>query len=323
MNNEYDPYQNPSQGYYQERRSYTADDLGYPPRGTGLLKNPIVAVLVLLVTAGVFVGIVSMSLSGGDEQEVLPVVRADQTAFKEAPGERGGMEIPNSESTVFSQMRGDADDGSVENLFAPQTEESREDVLAALEQAPNAAQDAVEAVEVTEPQEDMPSDTALAQPTQEPPKELHPAGSSPETLAFVRSVLEEKQAGEAAAAAEAAASATPSTPDVAEAEAQAVAQAEPASGASAAVATTATTAAGTHFVQLASITEEGRAAAEWSKLKEKYPALSSADYRVEGKEIAGKGMFYRIQAGPFSKDAAASACDSIKAAAGSCFVVAK
>lgn len=336
--NEYDPYQNQSRNYYQERRGYTADDLGYPQDTRNVLKNPVVAVLILLVTVGVFIGVISLSLSGDNSQESLPVVRADQAAFKDTPSERGGMEIPNSESTVFAQIRGDnADEGAVEDLFAADGSAVREDVLAMLESvegsveavAGQAAADAQQAVDTAKEvvESAMPPETALEKPAQEPPKELHPAGSSPETLAFVRSVLEEKKAEAVAPTAAATTATTAATAQTeaakVEAVAEKVAKAEPASGAATAAAMTSAAAAGTHFVQLASITDQSRTATEWNKLKAQYSALSNAGYRVDRTEIAGKGVFYRIQAGPFSKQEADAKCNAIKSASGSCFIVAK
>lgn len=137
--------------------------------------------------------------------------------------------------------------------------------------------------------------------------------ASPETLAFVRSVLDKKDANKllsapstSSATTQAAAKTESSTPDAI----------EPAAGVEGDVVTS-----GSSFVQLASITDRARADAEWSKLKEQFAAIPGASkYRVQEANLE-KGTFYRIQAGPYSEAQAKSICESIKAQkSGGCFV---
>lgn len=68
---------------------------------------------------------------------------------------------------------------------------------------------------------------------------------------------------------------------------------------------------GSYYVQLASITDRSRADKEFSKLQRKFSVLQGLDFRVQEANL-DKGMFYRIQAGPFSKESAKSVCDAIK-----------
>ncbi len=128
------------------------------------------------------------------------------------------------------------------------------------------------------------------------PESFHAAATSPETLDFVRSVLnnEEKK----------------------------VAAVEPAAGVSSATATASLIEAGSFFVQLASITDAARAGAEFSKMQSKYSALHESKFRVQEASLPS-GKFYRIQAGPMSKDSAARICESLKADGkpGGCLVV--
>src|SRR5690606_2405005 len=105
-------------------------------------------------------------------------------------------------------------------------------------------------------------------------------------------------------------------------EEKAAAKAEPAAGA--ATAAPAAIESGTHFVQLASIQDSSKAASEYKKMQAKYGALAGMGYRLQEAQIAGKGTFYRIQAGPVSKAAAEKACAAIKTQnPGGCLVVAK
>ena len=162
---------------------------------------------------------------------------------------------------------------------------------------------------------------------------LHRAGTSPETKDFVRSVLEKEQGG-----------GQPAVPEVKEAEiapppidirniqvkeaddesapaaenlatgnetAQAMNTIEPTSGLTSATKLKATS--GTYYVQLASIQSRGATESEWKKLQKKYGAtISELKYRVQEASLS-RGTFYRIQAGPISKESAEEICREIKA----------
>ncbi len=132
---------------------------------------------------------------------------------------------------------------------------------------------------------------------------LHSAGQSPETLKYVRSVLSHDSGGVE------------------------VHNIEPAIGTSPDVTTTISPSnievnAGSYFVQLASITEARRAQEEWEKMQNKYSVLDSSRFRVQEATLPG-GTFYRIQAGPMSKESADQICDALKQAnkPGGCLVV--
>lgn len=142
----------------------------------------------------------------------------------------------------------------------------------------------------------------------EKPNTLHKPGASPETLAFVRSVLEKKDAKKSDTA--------KSSKVTMNNAAKKLAAVEPSTGA-------ATNSGGGHsyFIQLASIRNEAAAPSEWNKLNKIYAsALSGSSYRVQQANL-NKGTFYRIQAGPFSKTKANELCAMIKAQKpGACFV---
>ncbi len=130
-------------------------------------------------------------------------------------------------------------------------------------------------------------------------RELAPAGASPETLAFVRSVLSEDEAAAASSAN----------------------SIEPASGA-ASMAAAALSPENQYFVQLSSIRDQANAGSEWQKLQASYPQLEGQGHRVQKAELGERGTFYRVQSGPLSKEDATKLCDSIKAQKpGACLVV--
>lgn len=146
-------------------------------------------------------------------------------------------------------------------------------------------------------------------------EKISEAGTSPETLAFVRSVLDKKDTEKVLNAAPTTGSATKvTTTKKIAVEPQAI---EPAAGVQRDVVTS-----GSSYVQLASITDKSRAGSEWTKLKDKFSVIpSSSDYRVQEANLE-KGTFFRIQAGPYSADQAKSICEGIKSVqAGGCLVV--
>lgn len=132
------------------------------------------------------------------------------------------------------------------------------------------------------------------------------AGTTPDTIAFVRDVLN-RNGGQADRVAGELNRLEPAVGVAARADVSNVGQGS--------------LAGGTYYVQLASISDMSRAATEWNAMKAQYSVLKPADYRVQKAAVNG-ATFYRIQAGPMSKADADRICDSLKAAgkAGGCLV---
>jgi cell division septation protein DedD len=76
-------------------------------------------------------------------------------------------------------------------------------------------------------------------------------------------------------------------------------------------------------LQLASVPNEADVDGEWKRLKKRIGApLADQELHVERADLGTKGVFYRLQIGPFSDRAAAqAACQDIKAAGGDCLLV--
>lgn len=157
--------------------------------------------------------------------------------------------------------------------------------------------------------------------TQTPPDTLYKPGGSPETIAFVRSVLDKKDTRNAtnpAAPVEKVESVTVAGASPAPAP-ETLSRVEPAAGAAT---PSGTSVGGNYFVQVASVTSPGGAEIEWSKIEKTFVSLSGVPHRVKEANLGERGTYYRIQAGPFSKDQANSICESIKAQKpGGCLVV--
>lgn len=292
-------------------------------------RSPIFATAALLVTGAAFAGIIIATYPDSQQgDENIPVITADASPLREVPADPGGMDVAHEDSTVYSSIRsaGLQEAAPIENLLAEekpvdmQTAFASEDVTAeppsadALQSTgtapPSEMADArtpteeagqVPPVQIAEKPVDAPAGTADAKPA------LAPAANSPETLAYVRSVLDQKEKDSAPT-------------EVAAAQPENLDSIEPTAGASATAA--AAIKPGNYYVQLASISSESAAPKEWVKLQKTYSALSDAKYRVQRADLGAKGIFYRIQAGPMSKDSAKSICDAVKAQKpGGCIIV--
>ncbi len=322
------------------------------------VKNPIVAGGIASVLLAGFVLI--SYYSGGSTQKSVPIVKADLSPIKTQPAQRGGMDIRYRDSTILADIGRDGrselgiamEGHNIENLLslsdkANRDEENLVDKEAAIEKAMmqepaaiygikagdkvgvvDAVSQDVAVIDIVEPDsikpafeikepvaagdvlqkigsssDDVSSESdfefnqkvAAAAMSHKPdiPK-FYAAASAPETLEFVRGILNDR-AKSGISASEAAASISPA-----------------AGGAG----------GGAYFVQLASIKDAARAAFEWSKMQARYDVLSSSNFRVQEASLPS-GKFYRIQAGPMSKEQARKICESLKAQgkAGGCLVV--
>ena len=76
-------------------------------------------------------------------------------------------------------------------------------------------------------------------------------------------------------------------------------------------------------MQVVSVPSRSAAEAEWSKLQKSLSGvLSGAPHRIQEANLGEKGVYYRVQLGPYSESAARSLCDQVKAQKpGGCLVV--
>lgn len=270
--------------------------------------------IVSVVAAVLVLGLIIWDSSSGDGEQMaaesVPIVRAEAGDYKTAPDNPGGMDIPYRDSTVFSANS----EGGPENILDDATAEAplpREELFAGLntEEAPKVepvtsdsatnttgtgeVEETVSAMNKVEPILPPSNDALVKEAIGLPPvAAVEPV--KPETVAKVEEPKTEEVAKKAA-------------------------KTEPAAGTTAAKAIT----PGGFYVQLASVRDSSGAAGEYKKMQVKYPSLAGISYRTQQADLAGKGTFHRIQAGPMSKDSAASVCSSVKAKGGSCLVVGK
>lgn len=83
-----------------------------------------------------------------------------------------------------------------------------------------------------------------------------------------------------------------------------------------------TPASGAFVLHLGSVRTVAEAGAEWRRLRGRFPVLASLEpLRPERVEVAGKGTFYRVLAGPArERDQVSALCSTISAAGGTCDV---
>jgi len=295
------------------------------------ISSPIFATGALLLCGVAFAGI--MLSAYNDEASDVPVVKAETLAYKEIPADPGGMAIPNRGSAVFSAINGQVSDEAapIENLladddapvdrlaaFARQVEETMDEdkktVGEVVDDVSTLAQSSVEEASETAPVTLQKIENGAASRVQEPkvagvapvpeakpeahkPVIAHKAGENPETLEFVKSVLEKKDGRIASAS------------DAAKTAAKAAAVQPAAGNATRSFSIT----PGQYFVQLGSVKSLDGAEGEWGKLRKTFSAeLGSLPHRVKSADLGERGTFYRIQAGPMSKASASDICDSIK-----------
>lgn len=273
--------------------------------------------LASVSTAVILLGLILWGTYPGSEDTAgdvsVPIVRADAGDYKTTPENPGGMEIPYRDSTVFSS--GEPNDTGTENILADDTSEEpvpRSQLFAGLNTEEDAPpQDLTASVdqpkgEVEEVEQQLAKAEPVDAPTTTDALVKEAIGSAPDTQELAAATNPEAAKS---ATAEKPAKAEPIVTAKAEISASNLNNLEPAAGAATAAKAVSP---GGYYVQLASVRSESGAAGEWKKLNAKYNALDGLKYRTQEANLGAKGVFYRIQAGPMSKDSASEICASIK-----------
>lgn len=276
----------------------------------------------------------------GTPGERVPIVRADAGDYKITPENPGGMEIPYRDSTVFSA--GAQTDSGTENILADSTSETpvpRSQLFAGLNTEGNpVVTEEVAIGDVGEPQDLLAKAETVAPPSnddlvQEAIGTADAASKANAVTTAATTKVEEVVTpvqNEVAAVAKTAAVKTEAVKaEVAKVEpvakpkvekaATTVAKIEPAAGAATTAAKAVTP--GGYYVQVGAVRSESGASGEWSKIQAKYSSLGGLKFRTQEANLGAKGVFYRIQAGPMSKDSADSICGKMKSQTpGACLV---
>lgn len=237
-----------------------------------------------------------------DRMQAFERIAADEmreeqaSAVKEAKGA-----TPPDEAALEPSAGGD-------NVISGEPKAEKSETIAAVKEVTPAEDEPATITMRQEVEKIPPQELAKAESiTAARPAKLHTPGASPETIEFVRDVLEKKDGKEAVSDLAADNILQPVAPAVTEKQAAAIA---PAAGDATSFRIDPS---GSYFVQVASVPTREATAAEWSKLQKKFSSLAGLEYRVSQADVAGRGTFYRIQAGPFSKEQASALCNTIKA----------
>lgn len=221
----------------------------------------------------------------GHSDESVPIVRADTNEYKVEPEDRGGMPIPNKDSTIFEAMERNSDpEKKVESLL-----EDTEQPLKKEEIFVDGGMVETPIADVSEP----PSETII--PSQENIVEDKPVIVE-KIEPVIEKVVEEKKVDVIATLKKDAGTDKPKPKE------------KP-------------VAKGNTYIQLASVKSDADAKTKWTQLKSKYASLKPLNLRVNRADLGAKGIFFRVQAGPMSADSATSICAKIKSAGGDCLVV--
>jgi hypothetical protein len=299
-------------------RELQADTLAFEqigrrrPRNWGWLK----LVLVLCVIGGGAYaawhqwGADLVSPTGDD----IPTVRAPDGPFKVRPEAPGGQDIPNRDKDVYGLLeKGKGETpakgkGKGENLL-PRPEMPLPPPAPRV--APSAGPAATEMSEEGSPQMlieggEEEDETAMVEAPEPPPagtKGAPATGASPAPKGATPTPEQVRAAAKPTA--------PPSPPAVKSEEQIASAPATTPIGAKA------------FKIQLSAVRTEAAAKTEWDKLKKAHSSvLGRLTLNVEKADLGQKGIYYRIQAGPFADRSAADvACQELTKQKASCLVV--
>jgi hypothetical protein len=294
-----------------------------------------------------------------EKQELnsVPIVKADAGPYKIAPDDPGGMEIPYRDSTVYETIQAKAETPArkVEKLL-PESEKpiDRVQLFAGLKTDEDLPPEVIIAQEKAMKKLEMAQKKALEEAGLKPlpaedeeprkivvapdqlPDELKEFVVVEDTFENASSQTEEVQQAAAEQTDESAVERIVSASVRAEDkkivpdesigqsaqihEARELANTEPAAGQ---VAAESVVVGKSYFVQLGSVGSDVAAHSEWTRLKKVYASeIGESDYRVKRADLGAKGVYYRIQAGPFDEERAYDLCGAIKQRKpGGCLVI--
>jgi hypothetical protein len=252
----------------------------------------------------VFIVVVVVAYNWGverGERRVPPLVQADSAPVKVRPEDPGGMTVPHKDRLIYDRMTGRDTKEPVEQLLPGPEEPVRTPTAPGGTAAGHAAATAPAANNA--PAAD--NQTASSAPAEQtPPPAGQGTGTSPATGTPVVESRPLDQPGQAATPPADATKAPP--PRVA-----ALEEPKPSS------------ASGPVYIQLGAVREAGAATGEWARLTRRMPdLLASRTLQARRVDLGAKGVYYRLQTGPFaSRGDAQHLCDQIKARGAGCMVI--
>ena len=238
-------------------------------------------------------------------EEEPPVERADLSPIKEAPIEPSGLQVPHQEVLVLRNIEDD-DSVNARVTLAPEPEQPGAPAPRLVETDAPAAR----TVQTTQlPPPPVIRDTGTVASVRAPPQAVAPVSAAAPPPPLISATSSETPA----------ASVATSLPTAPTASQRAAIQPAPA------VAQVAATPAnvGTFRVQLAAYRSPSAAATGWQTLQTRYDDLLGAlESTVVQVNLGERGVFHRLQAGPYTSRATAeNACTALRARNQACLVV--
>lgn len=266
-----------------------------------------------------------------------PLIQADRAPIKEAPEEPGGLQVPNQESLVFDGVAGDADAARRVGVLATPPEEplARSDARRIAQQrvvvqTSAAGANVPDARARRTPTESARSELPLAPPplaeadlSATPLRRTAPTerlrGAPSARVATTNTIAAEPLRDDQVAAVSR--PAVPRTISRAPSETARPAVASPVR--TAVAAPLAVLAAGAFRVQVGSYRTEAAALDGWNILRSAHVSLlRDLSPTIVSADLGARGVFHRLQAGPFvTRGAADTLCNSLKARNQGCLVV--
>lgn len=273
--------------------------------------------VVALAVIGTFCGIVwyayTQGLSQGSRGGALPVLHADPSPTRERPSEPGGMKIPHQDKLIYDRVGGRDPSlaPTVERMLPPPETPIARPVAPPPSVAVTPVAPPAPAPQAAAPQAAAPA-PSIHYATPSNPAPSPPAARAP-APAFAPPVTQTPAPPPRPAPPPQVAAIPPAPPPAALRPPPSAPQPAPAPITS-----------GSYRIQLAAVRSQESAQQEWEKLKNAHSSvlgrLSSQIVRVD--LGASRGVFYRIQAGPFGDaDAARRSCNALKDRNVSCLVV--
>ncbi|MDB5397333.1 MAG: hypothetical protein JWM91_4839 [Rhodospirillales bacterium] len=288
---------------------------------------PSIAVVAAFAAFG---GVIWFAYQNGRDASrsgVPPLVKADAAPVKVKPDDPGGQEIPFQDSTVYDRLNKNGQKPVVEKLLPPtETPVSRPPPADAaldppLVDTPSIAPQGTLQSPVTQ----LPSVQGLGGPLKGTPGAPLPDAGSPTALApLPGAIIAQIPPPPASHPAQPATPVKPAAPPLAKPATVTPPNSIAAliSGAGDVVAAPKSAAAGASYrIQLSAVRNSDAVAGEWARLKSRFPELASLKNSSSKVDVAGKGTFYRVEAGPLDQAAAKSTCARLRGQGLGCIVV--
>lgn len=250
-----------------------------------------------------------------DADAPVPFITAEDEPIKVRPDDPGGLDVPNRDKYVYKSLGEDEPEVGAEQLLPP-PEEPLERPTPPVE---------VETVEAETP---SPADLGLV--SVEPASGVPGDDAAESTVAAIEPLgADEGLADQPSSQVASVVAPAPPKPtgaatggDARQASVETGAASQTQTTASATTSTTAPP-SGRYLIQIASTQEETAIEREWRRLLVRHSeVLGEKQKYVKRADLGDKGIWYRLQVGPFAqRDDASAACESLKAKRVGCFVV--